>query len=374
MRNKILILTSTFFVALICSAQFTMDFYYPERTFANLGVESCDIYELNSDSTLELEQTYRFNVNGELIENQRDFQGFSLVGKFDANNRKVAEYMIPFGEDFFERDTLIYNKNGELVMRITYAHDGKESKRNEYDYKNGKLFEERYILDGQVQVKSVFMYDGKLNSTREIRFFRGQHQEDWVRIFNEKGDLIRFITITPKGDTALLNTFTYNQNGDLIEHHIYSGAEIIHYEKITYKANGLIDYVIENGEKKIYMYQAIGSKYEKTFSQDDMLNCGIVVSNFYTNSPCDMGQRYFVIQGSEHYDKVELLIFNKWGTMLFEDKNYKNNWDGFVGGNNDGETENLPEGTYFYIIKLFSEENESCNDKVMHGYVYMKIY
>jgi hypothetical protein len=367
MKQLVVFLLFPFFSA----AQFSMDFYYPQKTFGALGVESCSIYEVNLDGSLELEQTYKFNAMGELIENHRDFQGFSLIGKFDANNRKVAEYMIPFGEDFFERDTLIYNKKGELVMKITYSHDGKESKRNEYDYKNGKLFEERYILDGQLQVKSVFKNDDKTNSTRETRFFRGQHQEDWVRIFNEKGDLIRFITITPKGDTTLLNTFTYNQNGDLIEHHIYSGAEIIHYEKITYKANGLIDYVIENGEKKIYMYKAIGSKYEKPVSQSEMLNCGIYVPQIFTPSPCDMAFRFFTIIGVEEGVTIELELFNHLGDAVYINHNYQNDWDGSIVENNDANSQRyLPEGTYFYVLTIGGNQNHPCHGKTIHSYVY----
>lgn len=45
--------------------------------------------------------------------------------------------------------------------------------------------------------------------------------------------------------------------------------------------------------------------------------------------------------------RVELIIFNKWGNLEYENSNYLNNWDG---RNNKGAE--LPDDTYFYIFKL----------------------
>ncbi len=57
---------------------------------------------------------------------------------------------------------------------------------------------------------------------------------------------------------------------------------------------------------------------------------------------------YFVIgiKGSDqplnkYYEKTELIIFNRWGKILLDSKNYKNDWNG--GG--------LPDGTYYYVLK-----------------------
>jgi gliding motility-associated-like protein len=45
--------------------------------------------------------------------------------------------------------------------------------------------------------------------------------------------------------------------------------------------------------------------------------------------------------------RVELIIFNKWGNLEYENSNYLNNWDG---RNNKGAE--LPDDTYFYKFKL----------------------
>jgi gliding motility-associated-like protein len=56
----------------------------------------------------------------------------------------------------------------------------------------------------------------------------------------------------------------------------------------------------------------------------------------------------FEILGLETIDGTQVQIFNRWGTVVFESSNYKpgNFWDG----------DNLPDGTYFYIITLPNEE------------------
>ena len=39
-----------------------------------------------------------------------------------------------------------------------------------------------------------------------------------------------------------------------------------------------------------------------------------------------------------------LLVFNRWGDMVYETDNYVNQWDGTHKG------EHLPDGTYFFIL------------------------
>lgn len=66
----------------------------------------------------------------------------------------------------------------------------------------------------------------------------------------------------------------------------------------------------------------------------------------------------FVIIGSEAYDRIGLLIVNRWGNEVYRNDNYKDNWSG----------EGLNEGTYFYIITAF-KGNES---RVFKGNVLIK--
>ncbi|MCG8573776.1 MAG: gliding motility-associated C-terminal domain-containing protein, partial [Flavobacteriales bacterium] len=59
----------------------------------------------------------------------------------------------------------------------------------------------------------------------------------------------------------------------------------------------------------------------------------------------------FIIEGLNSFDKVSLVVFNRWGSKVYESNDYQNDWDGtnqfgISLGNNP-----LPSGTYFYIIK-----------------------
>ncbi|MDP4226074.1 MAG: Ig-like domain-containing protein, partial [Bacteroidota bacterium] len=57
---------------------------------------------------------------------------------------------------------------------------------------------------------------------------------------------------------------------------------------------------------------------------------------------------YFVIHGGEKYT-INIKIFNRWGNLVYEKKDYRNEWNGL--SNVSGAIGNeLPEGTYFYIL------------------------
>ncbi len=67
---------------------------------------------------------------------------------------------------------------------------------------------------------------------------------------------------------------------------------------------------------------------------------------------------YFVIEGIETYGKTSLIVFNRWGAMVYENYNYDNTWDGI---NKEGDP--LPEDTYFII--LTPENGRSRNGYVV---------
>ncbi|MEI6821133.1 MAG: gliding motility-associated C-terminal domain-containing protein [Bacteroidota bacterium] len=68
-----------------------------------------------------------------------------------------------------------------------------------------------------------------------------------------------------------------------------------------------------------------------------------VIPNIFTPNGDGINDN-FVIKNIEYW-KINLQVFNRWGVIVYEDNNYKNNWDGKFTGNT------LTDGTYFYIIK-----------------------
>jgi gliding motility-associated-like protein len=58
----------------------------------------------------------------------------------------------------------------------------------------------------------------------------------------------------------------------------------------------------------------------------------------------------FIIQGAENF-MISLTVYNRWGNIVYESKDYKNDWDGLA---NHGIVigDKLPDGTYYYVVDL----------------------
>lgn len=84
----------------------------------------------------------------------------------------------------------------------------------------------------------------------------------------------------------------------------------------------------------------------------------------------DGANEKFFIKGIENYPDNEFIVFSRWGTKVFEKKNYSNNeaWDGSVNkaGAKIGTGDKLPKGTYFF--KLIIKDKQY----VKSGYIVIK--
>lgn len=84
----------------------------------------------------------------------------------------------------------------------------------------------------------------------------------------------------------------------------------------------------------------------------------------------DGANEKFYIKGIENYPENEFIVFSRWGTKVFEKKNYTNNdaWDGSYNkaGVKLGSGDKLPKGTYFF--KLIIKDKQY----VKSGYIVIK--
>ncbi|WP_026308451.1 gliding motility-associated C-terminal domain-containing protein [Spirosoma spitsbergense] len=62
----------------------------------------------------------------------------------------------------------------------------------------------------------------------------------------------------------------------------------------------------------------------------------------------------FVIQYVPGGIRVQIGIYNRWGTLVYQNEDYKNEWDGTAnqGIRTSGTGQNLPDGTYYYQVRL----------------------
>ena len=83
------------------------------------------------------------------------------------------------------------------------------------------------------------------------------------------------------------------------------------------------------------------------------VDCPTMVVNKGFSPNGDGINDYLTIEGLENYPNNELIIFNRWGSVVFAQKGYDEQWDGSF----DGLP--LPDGTYFYILKDGKEKSTS---------------
>jgi gliding motility-associated-like protein len=80
--------------------------------------------------------------------------------------------------------------------------------------------------------------------------------------------------------------------------------------------------------------------------------CPLIAPNILTLNS-DGVNEFFVIQNLEDYESVELIVVNRWGDLIYENANYKNDWSGT---GLDGKK--IIDGTYFYLATPKSEKYE----------------
>lgn len=91
----------------------------------------------------------------------------------------------------------------------------------------------------------------------------------------------------------------------------------------------------------------------ETIPEDDGL--------FFVNAMSPNGDgknEYFTIKGLEKYPGASLYVFNRWGSMVYQAKDYRNDWNG----------SGLNEGTYYYKLELKQTEGT----KLYKGWIVIK--
>ena len=74
----------------------------------------------------------------------------------------------------------------------------------------------------------------------------------------------------------------------------------------------------------------------------------------------DLNDRFVPIEGIQfRFPRNELFVFNRWGVLVFQAAPYENDW----GGTNFQGNE-LPEGTYYYLLRLGNNYNSNVQGSV----------
>ena len=104
----------------------------------------------------------------------------------------------------------------------------------------------------------------------------------------------------------------------------------------------------------------------------NVIDCGVQIPEAFSPNGDGIND-YFHIGNLEAYPKSELWIYNRWGIEVYHAENYLNNWDGTSQSSLNMGGDELPEGTYYYVLKLGdSNKNLLGAGKKHNGTVYLK--
>lgn len=99
--------------------------------------------------------------------------------------------------------------------------------------------------------------------------------------------------------------------------------------------------------------------------------CAIKVFKAFSPNGDNKNTRFY-IRGIECYPNNTVEIYNRWGVLVYSIDGYNNNDRAFVGYSNGRstikQTEGLPVGTYFYILKYQDNANGPHQES---GYLYI---
>lgn len=102
----------------------------------------------------------------------------------------------------------------------------------------------------------------------------------------------------------------------------------------------------------VYEITAIDACGQLEVNEIEFISCDTFIPNVFTPGNSDSMNDYFYIDGIAGFPESRLLIYNRWGNLVFEADNYANDWAGVdVSGNE------LSQGTYYYVFERSDGEN-----------------
>lgn len=215
-----------------------------------------------------------------------------------------------------------------------------------------------YRNDGRYDVTYVLVLNNKSKNTAS----NVQVLENLDNIFAGTGCSYQIDNITASGSLSVNSLFNGSSNiKTLIDNQTMSaGAK----DSITLSL--IVDtkgqsVVISVHNKADFSYSLAGNTYtdSSNTTQTDIPVVSLFMPDGFTPNGDGINDTFYIA----HPDniKLEIQIFNRWGNVVYESKDYQNDWDGKGTGSFLGKQ--LPNGTYYCTYKAVNKANGNINAK-----------
>ncbi|CAM1346750.1 gliding motility-associated C-terminal domain-containing protein [Tenacibaculum insulae] len=113
-----------------------------------------------------------------------------------------------------------------------------------------------------------------------------------------------------------------------------------------------------------YEVITIGTIFDDAITNEDSNN------NILISPNGDSDNEFLVFDEVNQFTNNNLTIFNRWGNIVFQTDDYKNNWNGSSNGRATYKKQDkLPDGTYFYVLNL--GDDPKLLPQTKKGWVYI---
>lgn len=218
---------------------------------------------------------------------------------------------------------------GIVLTNYSYSWNNNFSNSEDLSNLQSGLYHIQITDDKNCSVDSTFILDGTHKPNA------GVHFSPSLPAYN--GIPILFTDISKSNADSLISYMWNFSNGS------FSGVSEIENTFFIQDSNYL-EYIIVNSD---------GCSDTLAFPIEVFSD--LTIPNVLTSNVDNINET-FLIKGIEAFPSVSLLIFNRWGNIIYEDKKYKNDWK---------PSEDLNEGTYYY--KIITTDN-SRKESTYHGF------
>ncbi|MBW7867180.1 MAG: gliding motility-associated C-terminal domain-containing protein [Brumimicrobium sp.] len=397
---------------------------------SNTDFTNDGLVDITKNSTLAQPGTLEFNMNSNVAGDgtYRIEQDWINDANFSSGNSEVILYGST--EQFITSNTGVVTTFNDLTLTGIGTSDNRRKTLLDVDSKTGtngvlNLNDRELYTQGNIFTVENSSPNAVLNSLtyNEEGFVSSIDAGNLIRNINQSDDYIfpvgssdgtrRYRPVVvgsystnPQSYAVRMNNFTPSQNGYAVGNHESHIDDVNskYYHSIA-QLSGVNDADLSiaydgNTEKKwesIAHWGVASNKWEDTYNNSiSTLGNYKLVSKSNWNFPVneneyalitksktvtivesfspngDGSNDFFHIDNLEEYPKTEIWIYTRWGLEVYHNEDYKNDWDGTSQNALNIGSEILPEGTYYYIVKMGGDKELSNSGKEYKGFVYIK--